>query len=194
MTNTKPDKMIIIGGSAGSIELIMDILKDVPPGFQTPILLVIHRMKNTASKLDLMIGDRAEHIHVIEPDDKQPITNGCVYLAPQNYHVLAEADKTFSLDYSEAVNYSRPSIDVSFESFAQVFGKGLLAIVLSGANKDGAAGLEAVIRQGGQGIVQAPDQAEYDSMPSAAIERNVKAKICKTNEIVHCMLETQMNR
>jgi two-component system chemotaxis response regulator CheB len=186
--------MIIIGGSAGSLDVITAILLALPKDFQVPMVLVIHRMKNTPSKLDKMLARKTGVKQISEPEDKEPIRAGRVYLAPQNYHLLIEADKTFSLDYSEPVNYSRPSIDVSFESFAQVYGPKLLAVVLSGANKDGAAGLEAVIGCGGKALVQSPGGAEYASMPLAAIERNPLALACETEEIVHCILQNPINR
>jgi chemotaxis protein methyltransferase CheR len=181
-------KMVIIGGSAGSIDVIVQILQSLPKNFQVPIVLVIHRMKNTASKLDKMLGKKTGIKHIAEPEDKEPIRPGMVYLAPQNYHLLAEADHTFSLDYSEPVNYSRPSIDLSFESFANLYGKATVAIVLSGANTDGAAGLKKVIACGGMAVIQAPETAEYPAMPKAAAILNNAAIIRKPEEIVHCIL------
>jgi two-component system chemotaxis response regulator CheB len=186
--------MILIGGSAGCLDVIVAVLEGLPKDFQVPIVLVIHRMKNTPSKLDKMLARKTGVKQISEPEDKEPVKAGRVYLAPQNYHLLIEADKSFSLDYSEPVNYSRPSIDVSFESFAQVYGPKLLAVVLSGANKDGAAGLETVIGCGGTALVQSPEAAEYASMPLAAIERNPLARPCETEEIVHCILQNPINR
>ena len=181
--------MIVIGGSAGSLDVIISILQSLPEGFRTPIVLVIHRMKNTSSKLDKMLGKKTGIKLISEPEDKEPIANGHVYLAPQNYHLLAEADHSFSLDYSAPVNFSRPSIDVSIESFAQVYGKRMMAVVLSGANRDGAAGIEKLIAAGGKAIVQSPASAEYPSMPKAAIERNRTVKVCEVDEIVHCIAD-----
>lgn len=106
-----------------------------------------------------------------------------MYLAPQNYHLLVEEDYSFSLDYSEAVNFSRPSIDVTFSNVADVYGEKALGILLSGANKDGARGLCDIIDAGGKGIVQNPDTAEYSAMPSAGIEYNKRVMIMKPEEI-----------
>ncbi|MBV9988505.1 MAG: chemotaxis protein CheB, partial [Chitinophagaceae bacterium] len=190
----QPYEMIVIGGSTGSLEVVMRILQSLPKDFQTPVVLVIHRMKNTPSKLDKMLSRKTTIRNISEPEDKEPVKPGRVYLAPQNYHLLMEADRSFSLDYSEAVNYSRPSIDLSFDSFARVYGNGLMAILLSGANKDGAAGLEMVLSLGGKAIIQSPGSAEYPAMPNAAISRNAGAEICETEEIVHCILQNPINQ
>ncbi|BAV08041.1 two-component system, chemotaxis family, response regulator CheB [Filimonas lacunae] len=162
--------MVLIGGSAGSVSVIMSLIEQLPPDFIHPIVIVLHRLKNVSSELDKILMGLHKHKRVREPEDKDIIRNKHIYLAPQNYHLLIEPDKTFSLDYSEPVHFSRPSIDVTFESAARVFGGNLTAILLSGANQDGAAGLQMIQQQGGQVVVQDPKTAEYPTMPLAAIE------------------------
>lgn len=184
MTFNKSFDIIVIGGSAGSINVMITILKSLPKDFQIPIVLVIHRMKNTVSHLDQLIVKEAGIAEVIEPDDKEQILQGKIYLAPQNYHLLVEEDFSFSLDYSELVYYSRPSIDLSFDSFSQLYQNRLLAILLSGANKDGAESLRLVLERGGTAIVQSPETAEYVAMPKAAIELNSSVHIKSPKEMV----------
>jgi two-component system chemotaxis response regulator CheB len=185
--------IIVIGGSAGSIEVIMYLLKSLPKKFQPPVVLIIHRMKNTSSSLNDMLSKEAGVKNIIEPEDKEPIKRGRIYLAPQNYHLLVEQDHTFSLDYSEPVNFSRPSIDLSFESIAALFGPKTLAILLSGANKDGAAGLKKVIEKGGLALVQSPESAHYPTMPKAAIDLNSKVLIQNPEQILHYILHHPIN-
>jgi two-component system chemotaxis response regulator CheB len=185
--------IIVIGGSAGSIEVIMYLLKSLPKKFQPPVVLIIHRMKNTSSSLNDMLSKEAGVKNIIEPEDKEPIKRGRIYLAPQNYHLLVEQDHTFSLDYSEPVNFSRPSIDLSFESIAALFGPKTLAILLSGANKDGAAGLKKVIDKGGMALVQSPESAHYPAMPKAAIDLNSKVLIQNPEQILHYILHYPIN-
>ena len=128
--------------------------------------------------------------YVREPDDKEVIQPNSIYLAPQNYHLLVEADRSFSLDYSELVNYSRPSIDVTFESLAGVYGSRVLVVLLSGANDDGARGMEAILSNGGQAIVQDPATADYAAMPQAALERNPTALVLSPDGIIQFLSTT----
>jgi two-component system chemotaxis response regulator CheB len=181
--------IILIGGSAGSIQFVILLLKSLPKDFQIPIILIIHRMKNTVSHLAKLISKDAERKMIIEPNDKEQILPGNIYLAPQNYHLLVEDDFTFSLDYSELVFYSRPSIDVSFESFSQLYGKNLLAVLLSGANKDGSISMGSVLKRGGVAIVQSPESAEYAVMPKTAIELNKGVIIKQPVEIIEYITE-----
>lgn len=159
--------VITIGGSAGSLLVLSDILDAVPHHLAAPVIIVLHRLRNVRSEMGRLLSSKRR---IIEPEDKEPVREHCIYLAPQNYHLMVEAEKTFMLDYSELVNYSRPSIDMTFSSIADVYGPGTLGILLSGANKDGAAGLCQIIAAGGKGIVQDPQTAAFDAMPQSAIE------------------------
>jgi two-component system chemotaxis response regulator CheB len=165
---TKQIKIIMIGGSWGSIQASLSILRKIPEGYKIPIVLILHRLRNSESGLESILDKRIK-LEVCEISDKQKIKAGVVYLAPSNYHVLIENEESFSLDISEPENYSRPSIDVSFKSGAYVFGNRMAGIVLSGANKDGSEGLRMIAEKGGIAIVQDPEEAEIKVMPEAAI-------------------------
>jgi two-component system, chemotaxis family, protein-glutamate methylesterase/glutaminase len=162
-------KAVVIGGSAGSVSVIMQILRNLPQSFQIPIIIIIHRQRNVVSEMAKILSTAHQNKKITEPEDKEPIKDRGVYLAPQNYHLLIEQDNTFSLDYSEPIQFSRPSIDVTFDSAAEIYKSKLLAILLSGANNDGTAGLQKVIKCKGTAIVQSPDSAEYKAMPENAI-------------------------
>ena len=176
-------EIVAIGGSAGSLSGIIDILKVLPEKFDFTMVVVIHRLRNVSSDMQKVLAG-ANNIDVHEPEDKEVIKKSVVYLAPQNYHLQREEDKTFSLDYSEPVNFSRPSIDVTFDCIASVYGKTAAAILLSGANEDGAYGISRILKKGGMAIVQDPASAEYAIMPKAAIAKNKKARIYKPDDIV----------
>lgn len=140
-------------------------------------------MRNVVSELDKLLSKETGIKKITEPEDKQAISSGKVYLAPQNYHLLFEEDGCFSLDYSDAIHYSRPSIDVSFESAALVYGKQVLAILLSGANADGAKGVSLLAELGAECWVQDPASAQYPAMPSAAIAISNKIKVLTEDQM-----------
>ena len=160
--------LIVMGGSWGGLQASMAILKGLPADYPIPIILVLHRLKNFESDLQGVFRSKVS-IPVQEIEEKEKLKGGCVYLAPSNYHVLIEKDQTFSLDVSEYENYSRPSIDVTFNSASEVFGTGTAGILLSGASKDGSRGLKNIAVKGGTAIVQDPLEAEVNIMPLSAI-------------------------
>lgn len=174
--------IIAIGGSAGSIPVLTDILDGMADHFTPPVVIVLHRLKNVQSEMNRLLSVKKR---ITEPEDKELIVQGGIYLAPQNYHLLVEEDHSFSLDYSELVNYSRPSIDIAFSSIAAIYHSRVLGILLSGANKDGAEGLNSIISAGGTGIVQDPQSALYGEMPKAAIEINSGVKVMNVEEIIN---------
>lgn len=175
--------IILIGGSAGSISVCVSLLKALKKEQPVPVVLIIHRMRNVVSELDKLLSKETGIKKITEPEDKQAISSGKVYLAPQNYHLLFEEDGCFSLDYSDAIHYSRPSIDVSFESAALVYGKQVLAILLSGANADGAKGVSLLAELGAECWVQDPASAQYPAMPSAAIAISNKIKVLTEDQM-----------
>ena len=128
-------------------------------------------------------------IHVREAEDKEPIEPGVAYFAPPDYHLLVEADKRLSLSGEEPVLYSRPSIDVLFESAADAYSGSLIGVVLTGANSDGADGLKAVVKAGGVAIVQSPESSYAAAMPEAAIASCPEAHVLPLNEIAAYLLE-----
>lgn len=169
MNKSEKKELVIIGGSAGSLSVLMQIIKLLPDDFILPLVIVIHRQRNVLSEFTKILIQTFKNKKIAEPDDKDPIDRGVIYVAPQNYHLLIEGDNTFSLDYSEAVKFSRPSIDVTFESAASVYKNRLTAILLSGANNDGTAGLKSVAENRGTVIAQTPETAEFPAMPGSAI-------------------------
>ncbi len=186
--------IILIGGSAGSLEVIAYLLQSLPKTFTIPVVIIVHRMKNTSSRLDKMLIKESGLRNVIEPEDKEPVKPGIIYLAPQNYHLLVEKDHSFSLDYSEPINFSRPSIDLSFESFSNVYGANTLAVLLSGANKDGAEGIKKVLQRSGTALIQSPETAEYTAMPAAALEMNKTAIVQSPVQILYRILHNSNNK
>ncbi len=164
-------KMLVLGGSAGSLTVLFSLLPTLKLHFPFAIVLVLHRKNSGDSSLpDLLALKTAAPVREVE--DKDPVLNGTIYLAPADYHLLVEKNLTFSLDDSEKVNFSRPSLDVTFESAAEVYGPELVAIILSGANEDGREGLAAVKAAGGTIIAQQPLSAQMPTMPMQAINRN----------------------
>lgn len=161
-------KMLVIGGSAGSLDVLMDVLPALSKDIDFPILIILHRKKDSESLLAELLTSRSS-LPVNEIEDKQPILPGVVYLAPPDYHVLIEKNNTFSLDVSEKVNFSRPSIDVSFESAADAYPEAIAGLLLSGANADGTQGLKCIKEQKGLVIVQQPGTADVSYMPQQAI-------------------------
>jgi two-component system chemotaxis response regulator CheB len=160
--------MIVMGGSAGSLDALINILGRLHPMFSIPMLIITHRNTQHESLLSELLSVRSGLI-VKEVEEKETIRRGIIYVAPADYHVLVEKDKSFSLDYSEKEQHSRPSIDVSFYSASMVFGHELTGIILSGANSDGAEGQLMIKKAGGYTIVQDPLEATIDHMPRKAI-------------------------
>lgn len=176
--------LVVIGGSAGCVPVIIDLLDTLPAAFPFAIVLVIHRQKSIPSEMDKVLGFNS-HVRVIEPNDKDFILPGRVYLAPQNYHLLIEDDRSFSLDYSEPIHYSRPSIDPTFESAADVFRHRCTGILLSGANRDGADGLAYLLQAGGTAVVQDPATCDFPAMPQAGLEAAPGAYMLSPSQIAH---------
>lgn len=166
-------KVVIIGGSAGSLEVLLQVLPKLQNIDTLVIILIVHRRNSDDNFLEELIRMKSG-LKVKEVEDKTPIKLGHVYVAPADYHLLIEDNFSFSLDVSEKINYSRPSIDVGFESAADVFGTKLVAILLSGANNDGTNGLLAVKETSGTVIIQKPETADVPYMPAYAI-KNLEA-------------------
>jgi two-component system chemotaxis response regulator CheB len=170
--NLLTSKLIIIGGSAGSLQVLIYILRHLRPDCRVPIVIVMHRSTGNESTLADVLSNVSK-LEVKEAEDKETIKGGIIYLAPADYHLLIEKNGSFSLDDSEKVQFSRPSIDVAFQSAADAYGKSLLGILLSGANNDGADGFAEIRRGGGVLIVQDPDKATATAMPQSAIDRGL---------------------
>lgn len=159
---------VAIGASAGGIDALFTLLEPLQPPLHTAVIVVLHLPDDQDSRLVEVFGHRVR-IPVQEAQPHAPVRPGTLYFAPPGYHLLVEADRTFSLSCDPPVLFSRPSIDVLFESCAEAYGRGLLAIVLTGANEDGARGLAAVKAAGGLTAAQDPVEAIHPIMPRAAI-------------------------
>lgn len=159
---------IVMGGSTGALEALSTLLPALPARCAIPVAIVVHLPPARPSHLAQVLGARTP-LPVREAEDKEPIAAGTVYVAPPNYHLLVERTKTFALSADEPVLFSRPAIDVLFESAADAYGHHLAAVLLTGASADGARGLSAVKRRGGIAIVQSPDGALAPEMPRAAL-------------------------
>lgn len=168
MTET-PVKAVAIGASAGAVQALLAILPTLPARFALPVLVVVHVPPDRDNALVTLLQSKCQVV-VKEAEDKEPIDAGVVYLAPSDYHLLVETDRTLALSTDELVNYSRPSIDVLLETAADAYGSELLGVILTGANHDGAAGLKAVRDAGGVIIVEDPSGAYASAMPQAALE------------------------
>ncbi len=159
---------LVIGASAGGTNAMQQILPHLPASFPIPIIVVQHLHPWQQGVALVHHGGGA--LVMKDADEKELIRPGFVYFAPPNYHLLVERDRTLSLSIDPKVNYTRPSVDVLFESAADAYGANLIGIVLSGANNDGATGLHYIKQHGGLTIVQDPADAEVGYMPRAAIE------------------------
>jgi two-component system, chemotaxis family, protein-glutamate methylesterase/glutaminase len=179
----KKAEILAIGGSAGAFQTILDILAAFPKNIPLTIVVLIHRGAQLKSELSALLNNITE-MEVMEANDKQPIEKGRVYLSPLHYHLLAEPGKTWSLDAGEPVWFCRPSIDVLFESVADVFEEKAVGILLSGANQDGAYGLKRMKDKNAVTLVQSPDSSEYPAMPEAAIRLNKQHEILTKNQIL----------
>ena len=162
-------RAVVIGASAGGTVALQKILPFLPAQFPLPVVIAqhLHPLQDGAAIVHYSGGSE---LVVKDADEKESVRPGFVYFAPPNYHLLIEDDNTFSLSVDEKVHFTRPSIDVLFESAADAYGASLVGIVLSGANQDGAAGLSRVKQRGGLTVVQDPQDAEVSYMPRFAIE------------------------
>jgi len=176
-------KAVIIGGSAGSFQVITKILASLPPNFSLPLFLCLHRLKHVRSGFTEALSIKSV-LPIVEPYDKEHVRSGKIYLAPANYHMYIELGNTFALSTEDAVNHSRPSIDLSFFSAAYTFKNKLVGIILSGANKDGAMGLKRVKELGGYTIVQDPEECQVKTMTTACLNVMKVDQVCDTNQII----------
>lgn len=176
-------KYVIIGGSAGSFQIILNLLEVLPKNFPFPVFLVLHRLKNVRNGFIEALSIKSK-INLVEPYDKQSIEPGNLYLVPANYHMYIEYDNTILLSTEEAINHSRPSIDITFSSAAQSLKEKAVGILLSGANRDGAEGLWQIKKQGGITVVQDPKDAQIQTMPQAALDLFNVDKVMSADEII----------
>lgn len=169
-------ELVALGASAGGIDVLNELLSALPRDFAAAVMIVVHLPPDPPSYLVESFSHRCA-LPVVEPDAGERIAGGHVYVAPPGYHMLVEDNRTVALSTEAAVRYSRPSIDVMFESAAWLYRERMLAVLLSGANEDGVRGLESVRAAGGTVWVQTPETAASPEMPRAAIERGAVDEI-----------------
>jgi two-component system, chemotaxis family, protein-glutamate methylesterase/glutaminase len=163
---------IVIGSSAGGLRALTKLLAYLPKSFLVPIIIVQHLLDGSDSLLAGFLNENAA-ITVKEAEDKELIQRGFAYLSPPGYHLLIEEDYSLCLSMDPRVNFSRPSIDVLFESAAFVYGERCIGIILTGASADGSQGLNRIKKSGGLALVQNPATAEFRTMPEAAIKATI---------------------
>jgi two-component system chemotaxis response regulator CheB len=161
---------VVVGASAGGVEVLSVLLASLPARCPVAFCIVMHIPRERPSLLPEVFGVRCA-LPVKEAEDKEPVEPGRVYFAPPDYHLLLDRGPVLALSSDEPVHFSRPSIDVLFESAADIYGERLLGLILTGANQDGAAGLAAVGRAGGRTVVQDPDSAAVAYLPQAALQQ-----------------------
>lgn len=176
-------KVVVIGGSAGSFNIVNAILANLKKDFSFALVLCLHRLKTVKTGLAETLSLNAVK-PVLEPEDKDTIMGGKIYLAASNYHLFAEMGNTFALSTEEMYMFSRPSIDLTFETFSYVYRDKMLGIILSGANTDGCIGLKKCKIRGGYTIVQDPEEAQVKTMVNGALKLKQPDSILKTNEII----------
>jgi len=185
--STPQPEAIVIGASAGAVEALSTILPMLPKGYPLPLLVVVHIPPDRKCILTELFRQKCE-LEVQEADDKEPVVGGTIYFAPPDYHLQVEQNKTLSLSSDEAVSFSRPSIDVLFETAADAYGEHLIGVLLTGANHDGSQGLRAIHDAGGTVLVQDPRQSLAPEMPQAAIAACPDVKVLSLSEIA-CYLK-----
>ncbi len=180
-------KAVIIGGSAGSFQVVASILQALPENYNFPVILCLHRLKHVRSGFMEALSIKSS-IPIVEPFDKEPIKPGKAYLAPANYHLYVDLANKFALSTEEAVNHSRPSIDLSFITAAEAYRNKLVGIILSGANKDGAYGIKKIAELGGYTIVQDPSQCDVKTMTEAALQLYPKHQVLSIEKIIKFLI------
>lgn len=175
-------EILLLGGSAGSFKLLFKVVKLLPFGFNKVVIIVMHRKRNFISEIEKLFAENS-NMPLKEISDKDKINKNTIYIAPANYHTLIEKGGYFGLDVSEALWYSKPSIDITFESAADTYSFRCTAILFSGANQDGAQGMLKLRDAGSLTIVQHPEDAEMPEMPDSALNINAVDYVLRTDEI-----------
>lgn len=180
--NLNTYQAVVIGVSAGGLAALHSVLSQLDTHFSLPVLVVQHISSHYESRLPAILSKSYSGI-VKEAEDKEVLVAGTIYISPPNYHMLVETEKSIALSTEDKVNFSRPSIDILFETASEAYGDSLVGIVLTGTNADGSKGLYRIKQLGGLTIVQAPSTAEYDAMPKAAITKTSPSFILPLDEI-----------
>ncbi|MFE2007953.1 chemotaxis protein CheB [Pseudomonas guariconensis] len=177
---------VVIGASAGGVSALLQVLGGLPEGFAIPVLCVLHLPDDRHSQLATVLQRRL-HRPVHEARDKEHIVDGVIYVAGPGYHLSIERDLTLSLSQEDPVHFSRPAIDFLFQSAADAYGAGLLGVLLTGANEDGAEGLLQIKNSGGRTVIQDPRDAQVAQMPEAALALQQPDHILSLSGIGHLL-------
>jgi two-component system, chemotaxis family, protein-glutamate methylesterase/glutaminase len=180
--------VVAIGASAGGLSAVCVLLSLLPANFEIPIAIVQHRAKESMALAEVV--QDCTKLRVMEIEDKQPLEPHSVYIAPPDYHLLID-DGRFALSTEDLVRFSRPSIDVFFDSAADAYGAGVIGVVLTGANSDGSKGLKKIAARGGQALVQDPETAEIQVMPAAAMKAVRNARVMSLEEIAEHLIQLE---
>ena len=184
----RPVDLVVVGASLGGLTAIRQFLTVLPAAFAPAVAIAQHRQASAdGRRLTDLLGSVTQ-LPVGEPEDKEPINGGRVYVAPANYHLIVD-EGMFWLTVDAPVLYARPSIDVLFESAAESFGEGVVAVVLTGSSEDGAAGSRAIKRAGGTVLVQDPSSAESPTLPRATISGTIVDRILPLPDLAHALVE-----
>lgn len=194
---------IVIGVSSGGMNALNYILSTLPAVFSIPIIIVQHVSARSDNEWIRLLNEKS-NLTIKEADEKEKIAcpteqsfgreTGNVYIAPANYHLLIEKDRTFSLTIDELVNFARPSIDLLFESAADAYKDKLIGIVLTGSNNDGAKGIKRIKEYGGLAIIQDPETAESPAMPASAIAVMQPDYILSLEKIIELLIKIDTNQ
>lgn len=179
--------LVVIGASWGGLAALSKLVSGMPGDFNTPVLIVQHRSRHADNLLATLLQDVTK-LRVVDIEDKEPLEAGSVYVAPSNYHVLVE-EGHLSLTTDPLVRFSRPSIDVTFISAADIYRDRTIGVVLTGANDDGSRGLRRIVDLGGRGIIQDPATAESPTMPSSAVKAVPEAEVVPLERISSRLVE-----
>jgi len=179
---------IVIGTSSGGMNALKFLFSALPIDFSIPIIIVQHISPRSDNQWIKLLNINSK-LYLKEADEKEKIEHGKVYIAPPNYHLMIERNKTFSLTIDERVNYSRPSIDVLFESAAEAYKNKLIGVILTGSNNDGTNGIKRIQECGGLTISQDPETAESSYMPASAIATNQPDYILSLEEITALLIK-----
>lgn len=179
---------IVIGTSSGGMNALKFLFSALPIEFGIPIIIVQHISPRSENQWIKLLNNNSK-LYLKEADEKEKIEHGKVYIAPPNYHLMIEQNKTFSLTIDERVNYSRPSIDVLFESAAEAYKNKLIGVILTGSNSDGTKGIKRIKEYGGLTIAQDPETAESSYMPASAIAAIQPDYILSLENIIELLIK-----
>ncbi|WP_374581621.1 chemotaxis protein CheB [Pseudoduganella sp.] len=178
---------VVIGASAGGVNALLQLLPALPQGYRLPIVVVLHVRSGRPNQLVDVFQQRVA-LPVREAGDKEDLVAGTLYFAPAGYHLLLEKERSFALSCDAPLHFARPAIDVTMESAADVYGAGLVGVLLTGANEDGAAGMATIGRAGGMTVVQDPEEANAGTMPAEAIRARQPDLVLPLEQIKQLLL------